>query len=133
MVEDLLVKVEKFIFPVDFIELDMEEDRDIPIILSHPFLATGRALIDVQKCELTIRVQDEQVTFNVFKEIKFSNDDNVGDCFRIDGTNELTADMLYDICLSNALDYVLVNSMNTYTDELHDNDLGAHTHNDNLT
>ena len=42
-----MVKVDKFIFPVDFIVLDMEEDREIPIILDRPFLATGKAMIDV--------------------------------------------------------------------------------------
>ena len=47
MIEDVLVKVEKLIFPVDFIVLDMEEDQDISIILGRPFLATGRTLINV--------------------------------------------------------------------------------------
>ena len=54
IIEDVLVKVDKFIFPADFVVLDMEEDRDILIILGRPFLATGRALIDVQKGELTL-------------------------------------------------------------------------------
>ena len=48
VVEDVLVKVDKFIFPVDFVVLDMEEDQEIPIILRRPFLATRGALIDVQ-------------------------------------------------------------------------------------
>ena len=47
VIEDMLVKVDKFIFPVDFIVLDMEEDKEIPIILGRPFLTTGRAMIDV--------------------------------------------------------------------------------------
>ncbi|XP_062113030.1 uncharacterized protein LOC133824172 [Humulus lupulus] len=47
VIEDVLVKVDKFIFPVDFIVLDMEEDSNVPIILGRPFLATGQALIDV--------------------------------------------------------------------------------------
>ncbi|KAM6569265.1 hypothetical protein CsatB_017250 [Cannabis sativa] len=66
IIEDVLVKVGKFIFPADFLILDMEEDSTIPIILGRPFLATGRALIDVQKGELKLRVQDEEVDFNVF-------------------------------------------------------------------
>ncbi|XP_062104040.1 uncharacterized protein LOC133815189 [Humulus lupulus] len=66
VIEDVLVKVDKFIFPADFIVLDMEEDANIPIIFGRPFLATGRALIDVQKGELKLRVQNEEVTFNVF-------------------------------------------------------------------
>ena len=49
VIEDVLVKVDKFIFPAYFIVLDMEEDKEIPIILGRPFLATGRAMIDVQR------------------------------------------------------------------------------------
>ena len=56
MIEHVLVKVDKFIFPGDFIILNMEEDKEIPIILERSFLATGRALIDVQKSELRLRV-----------------------------------------------------------------------------
>ena len=48
VIEDVLVKVDKFIFPTDFIVLDMEENREIPIILGKLFLATRRAMIDVQ-------------------------------------------------------------------------------------
>ncbi|XP_022863171.1 uncharacterized protein LOC111383320 [Olea europaea var. sylvestris] len=40
IIEDVLVKVDKFIFPADFIVLDMEEDSNIPLILGRPFLAT---------------------------------------------------------------------------------------------
>ena len=56
MIEDVQVKVDKFIFPANFIVLDMEEDKEIPIILGKPFLATGRAMIDVQMGELKLRV-----------------------------------------------------------------------------
>ena len=45
MIEDVLVKVDKFIFPADFIVLDVEEDKEIPIILGRPFLSTGRAIL----------------------------------------------------------------------------------------
>ncbi|XP_073153053.1 uncharacterized protein [Henckelia pumila] len=55
IIEDMLVKVDKFIFPVDFVVLDMEEDLDMPLILGRPFLATGKTLIDVQKGELMLR------------------------------------------------------------------------------
>ncbi|XP_024030537.1 uncharacterized protein LOC112094270 [Morus notabilis] len=50
-IENVLVKVDKFIFPADFIILDYEADVEVPIILGRPFLATGRTLIDVQKGE----------------------------------------------------------------------------------
>ncbi|XP_073129389.1 uncharacterized protein [Henckelia pumila] len=56
IVEDVLVKVDKFIFPADFVILDMDEDEETPLIFGRPFLATARALIDVHKGELTLRV-----------------------------------------------------------------------------
>ena len=47
LVEDMLINVGKFIFPVVFVVLDMEEDYNVLIILGRLFLDTGRALIDV--------------------------------------------------------------------------------------
>ncbi|XP_062119267.1 uncharacterized protein LOC133833019 [Humulus lupulus] len=91
IIEDVLVKVDKFIFPADFIVLDMKEDMDVPIILGRPFLATGQALIDVQKGELTLRVQGEEVVFNVFKALKFAN---VNDsCFKVDIVKKALAEI----------------------------------------
>ena len=58
--------MEKLYFPADFIVLGMEEDRAVPLILGRPFLATGNTLIDVQLEKLTLREQNEEVTFNVF-------------------------------------------------------------------
>ena len=59
IVENVLVKVDKFIFPVDFIVLEMEEDKDVPLILGRPFLATCKALIDMEQGKLTLRVMDD--------------------------------------------------------------------------
>ena len=78
IVEDVLVKVGKFIFPADFIILDMEEDEKIPIIMGRPFLATGRALIDVQKGELMLRVDKEEAVFPVFSPI------DIPACYRVE-------------------------------------------------
>ena len=77
VIEDVLVKVGKFIFPTNLIVLDMEENKEIPIILGSPFLATGRTLIDVQKGELKLRVQDDEVTFNVFKAMRHPTESDV--------------------------------------------------------
>ena len=67
----MLVKVDKFIFLVDFVVLDMEEDREIPLILGQPFLATAKALIDVHSGNLTLRVNNEEVCFNIYHTMKF--------------------------------------------------------------
>lgn len=45
----------------------MKKDQDIPLILGRPFFAIGRTLIDVQQGKLILRVQDDQVTFNVLE------------------------------------------------------------------
>ncbi|XP_021975446.1 uncharacterized protein LOC110870571 [Helianthus annuus] len=65
IVENMLVKVDKFVFPVDFVILDMDEDTQIPLILGRPFLATARALIDVYDGKLTLLVEDDMVTFDI--------------------------------------------------------------------
>jgi hypothetical protein len=96
IVEDVLVKVDKLIFPADFVILDFEEDKKIPIILGRPFLATGRTLIDVQKGELTMRVQDQTVSFNVFKATKLPTENE--QCFRLEvvdtGKNEAVEEVV---------------------------------------
>ena len=47
VLEDVLVMVGKFIFPVDFVVIKMEEDTQVPMLLGRTFLATGAALIEV--------------------------------------------------------------------------------------
>ena len=69
VLEDVLVKVGKFIFPMDFVVMRMEEDTQVPLLLGRPFLATGATLIDVQKGELTLRVGNEAVHFNLNKSL----------------------------------------------------------------
>ena len=65
LLEDVLIKVGKFVFPVDFVVINIEEDKQIPLLLGRPFLATEVVLIDVKKRELTLRVGDEAVNFNL--------------------------------------------------------------------
>ncbi|KAK4737370.1 hypothetical protein R3W88_001067 [Solanum pinnatisectum] len=67
---DILVKVYRFIFPADFVILDCEIDAEIPTILGRSFLATGRALVDVESGELKFWVNIDEVTFNVCKSMK---------------------------------------------------------------
>ena len=43
ILEDVLIKVGKFIFLVDFVVIDIEEDKQVPLLLGRPFLATGVA------------------------------------------------------------------------------------------
>ncbi|XP_019255109.1 PREDICTED: uncharacterized protein LOC109233695 [Nicotiana attenuata] len=65
ILDDVLVQVGKFIFPADFVILDCQVDEDIPIIPGRPFLATGRELIDCETGELKMRLNNEEIIFNV--------------------------------------------------------------------
>ncbi|XP_075088311.1 uncharacterized protein LOC142170325 [Nicotiana tabacum] len=65
ILDDVLVQVGKFVFPTDFVILDCHVDEEIPIILGRPCLATGRALIDCETGKLKMRLNDEEVIFNV--------------------------------------------------------------------
>ncbi|GJX35115.1 ribonuclease H-like domain-containing protein [Tanacetum coccineum] len=65
--KNVLVRIGKFIFPIDFIILDIPEDDDVPLILGRPFLSTAHSKIDVFKRKITLRVGEEKL---VFKSIK---------------------------------------------------------------
>ncbi|GJV35449.1 putative reverse transcriptase domain-containing protein [Tanacetum coccineum] len=69
--ENVIVKIDRFVFPVDFIVLDMKEDHKIPIILGRLFLATTHAMIDVFNKKISFKVGDETITFNIEKSMRF--------------------------------------------------------------
>ncbi|GJW97654.1 reverse transcriptase domain-containing protein [Tanacetum coccineum] len=86
--EDVYVKVGKFHFPTDFVVVDFEADPRVPLILGRSFLRTGRALIDVYGEEITLRVDNEAITFNLDQTTRYSstNDKSVN---RIDIIDEV--------------------------------------------
>ncbi|GJU09264.1 putative reverse transcriptase domain-containing protein [Tanacetum coccineum] len=65
--KNILVRIGKFTFPVDFIILDMPEDIKVPLILGRPFLSTACAKIDVYKRKITLRFREEKI---IFKNVK---------------------------------------------------------------
>ncbi|MCI20583.1 hypothetical protein A2U01_0041745, partial [Trifolium medium] len=67
-IKDVLVKIKDLTFPVDFVIVDIEEDVDIPIILGRLFLATSRAVIDMEKEELTLRMGDKERLIRIHKD-----------------------------------------------------------------
>ncbi|GJT52953.1 reverse transcriptase domain-containing protein [Tanacetum coccineum] len=88
LAEDVYVKVGKFHFPTDFVVVDFEADPRVPLILGRSFLRTGRALIDVYGEEITLRVDNEAITFNLDQTTRYSstNDKSVN---RIDVIDEI--------------------------------------------
>nr|GEU75687.1 reverse transcriptase domain-containing protein [Tanacetum cinerariifolium] len=71
--EDVFVKVGKFYFPTDFVVVDFEADPRVLLILGRSFLRTGHALIDVYGEEITLRVNNEAVTFNLNQTTRYSS------------------------------------------------------------
>ncbi|GJU44253.1 putative reverse transcriptase domain-containing protein [Tanacetum coccineum] len=67
VVENILVGIGKFTFPVELIILDMPEDIKVPLILGRPFLSTAHAKINVYKRKITLRVGEERI---IFKSVK---------------------------------------------------------------
>ncbi|XP_070012953.1 uncharacterized protein [Nicotiana sylvestris] len=77
IIDDVLARVDKFILPANFVILECEVDYEVPIILGRPFLATGKALVDMEAGELTFRVGDEKVVLHVYKSMKQPNSSEV--------------------------------------------------------
>jgi hypothetical protein len=84
ILEDVLVKVDQFILPTDFIVLDMEESPmflPLPIILGRPFMRTTYTKICVKNCTVSIKVNGVKIEFKIFNELQLPQDDL--DCFNV--------------------------------------------------
>ena len=112
IIEDVLVNVDKFIFLVDFVVLDMEEDKATSIILGRLFLATRKALINVKNRELTLRVGEDRVKFNLYKSMEFPNTENAS-YMMIDALIPSQEDVLYDFGKSSPLEQCFTKSLTT--------------------
>ena len=102
VLEDVLVKVGKFIFPVDFVVMKMEEDTQVPLLLGRPFLATGAALIDKQKGELTLRVGNEAVHLNLNKSLTQSDIDEEN-CMDVDKISPISFELNSDCNIQHSI------------------------------
>ncbi|GJZ47844.1 reverse transcriptase domain-containing protein [Tanacetum coccineum] len=91
--KNMLVQVGKFVFLVDFVILQIEEDDRAPLILRSPFLHTTDAIIRVKNKELNLGIREDRATFLIDKAMQYSylNDDT---CFHMDVIDEVTEDEL---------------------------------------
>ncbi|GJR45208.1 reverse transcriptase domain-containing protein [Tanacetum coccineum] len=69
--EDVFGKVRTFFFPADFVVVDYIADPRVPLILGRPFLRTARALIDVHGEQMTLRHDDQSITFKAQEVLGF--------------------------------------------------------------
>nr|GFB62494.1 reverse transcriptase domain-containing protein [Tanacetum cinerariifolium] len=77
-------KVGVFHFPADFVVVDFEPDPRVPLILGRCSLKTSRALIDVHKGELTLRIENEAITYNLDQTVRYSANYNQMTANKID-------------------------------------------------
>nr|GEY72628.1 reverse transcriptase domain-containing protein [Tanacetum cinerariifolium] len=85
--KDVSFKVGVFHFPADFVVVDFEPDPRVPLILRRCFLKTSRALIDVHKGELTLRIGIEAITYNLDQTVRYSVN-----------YNQMTANRIVFVC-----------------------------------
>nr|GEV36040.1 reverse transcriptase domain-containing protein [Tanacetum cinerariifolium] len=97
VVEDVFVKVGKFHFPTDFVVVDFEADPRVPLILGRSFLRTGRALIDVYGEQITLRVNDESITFNLSQTMRYSSTYDDTSVNRVDVIDVACKDFVQDV------------------------------------
>nr|GFC99079.1 reverse transcriptase domain-containing protein [Tanacetum cinerariifolium] len=71
-------------FPADFVVVDFEPDPRVPLILGRCFLKASRALIDVHKGELTLRIGNEAITYNLDQTVRYSANYNQMTANKID-------------------------------------------------
>nr|GFB93210.1 reverse transcriptase domain-containing protein [Tanacetum cinerariifolium] len=95
--EDVFVKVGKFYFPTDFVVVDFKADPRVPLILGRSFLRTGRALIDVYGEEITLRVNDESITFNLNQTMRYSSSYDDTSVNRVDVIDVTCEEFVQDV------------------------------------
>ncbi|XP_076882948.1 uncharacterized protein LOC143531563 [Bidens hawaiensis] len=102
IVENMLVKIDKFVFPVGFVILDMDVYKNVPLILGRPFLATARALIDVYTGRPTLRVGDDEATFDIGRSMRHPHDHY--DVLYINTIDSYVCEHIQDTCEEYSLD-----------------------------
>ncbi|XP_014626151.1 uncharacterized protein [Glycine max] len=107
VVEDVLVKVCHFTFPIDFVIMDIEEDTKIPLIISRPFMLIVNCVVDMGHGNLEMSVDDQKVTFNLFEAIKYLEEDRR--CFKVEEVDKEDTNALSttQTSLEKALIYVI--------------------------
>ncbi|GJS83610.1 zinc knuckle CX2CX4HX4C containing protein [Tanacetum coccineum] len=77
ILENLLIKIDKFIFHVDFVILEMVADIRMPIILGRPLLATAHAQVDIFRKTISLEVGSEKVIFKMRSSFTTTNFESV--------------------------------------------------------
>ena len=113
--EDVLVRVDKFVFPLDFVVMDIEEDDYVPLILGRKFMLAARMMIDYDDGLMKLRLDNEEINFNINDAMKHSKDK--GACFKVDAMEEVIMDTRKQLHQPTALERVLTDALNVLSAE----------------
>ncbi|GKB12601.1 DNA-directed DNA polymerase [Tanacetum coccineum] len=116
IIENVLIKVDKFVLPIDFVTLDMPEDSRVPIILGRPFLATARAMINVFNKKITLRVGDDEIIFDVDQSTKRPTTED-DECYRIDDLDKTINDEAQELLANEEPDSFLSRGLEKSIDQ----------------
>ncbi|XP_070057478.1 uncharacterized protein [Nicotiana tomentosiformis] len=119
IIEDILVRVDKFMFPIDFIVVDMEVNKEVPLILGRSFLCTGRAILNIYERQLMLRVGNENVVFQMKRVMKYPSDEaSAYLCFKLDIVGELTEKYNFDKLVGDTLERCITQSSTVEDEDL---------------
>jgi len=113
--KDVLVKVDKFVFPVDFVVMYIEEDDDVPLILGRTFMFSARMMIDYDDGLMTVRLDDEEINFNLHSAMKHSKDK--GACLKVDAMDEVIMNTRKQLHKPTTLERVLTDALSVLSAE----------------
>ena len=122
VVEDVLVKVCRFTFSMDFLIMNIKEDSDIPLILGRPFMLTTKCVVDMGNGNLEMSVEDQKVTFNLFEAIKHPSDSKT--CFKVEAVEQEADLVVQRFTIHSPFEKALMNAIDFLTNE-EDQDLRA--------
>ncbi|XP_006575891.1 uncharacterized protein LOC114373491 [Glycine soja] len=115
VVEDILVKVCHFTFPVDFVIMDIEENEEILLILGRPFMLIAKCVVDMGNRNLELSVDDQKVTFNLFEAIKHPSTNKP--CFRVEAVKQEPDHAMQHLTTRSPLEKALINAVDCLTNE----------------
>jgi hypothetical protein len=112
--EGVLVRVDKFVFPVGFVIMDIEEDIVVPLILGRSFMKTVRVIIDVDNGQLKVRVEDDEVNFDLLEAMRHLKDNK--SAFRVDVVDKAKLLGKQEMCSASPLEKALMKAHSTLYD-----------------
>lgn len=98
--------MDKFIFLVDLVILDLDDKVDVPLILGRQFLATSQALINVKGSRMVLRVGNEEVIFKLPDMMRYSIDFN-DTCYYVDVIDDIIFYYVQDTWMKDELSDLL--------------------------